>query len=361
MAPSRAAPSASTNYQPTSSSTTPSATPLLDAALEKTAANLDAIASQYRREVDDGLVGIRRSMATSATIAAMERALDDRTMESFMRLMNTELGFKTDRGEGSGKPAYDVTVVRRVLIAGFLKGAYPINNELNIIAGGLMLVKNYYIRAIREWPGVSGDPVYGGEVTGPGRVRCWAWCIRDGKRVSLERTFSVSAFKDATDAMIGKGERRILMALLRELGGRADDQDGIEEAPEAAPAKPHAVPTEPPISPANDRRAALDALSLTYKQAHEAGWIDEAGFAAVLREFGVTRTKDLATDTLAEALDLLKFKISTAKRAAAAAQKSSPAPAPAPAIDPDADLEPEPGSMFPPPPAGRPAAMEDRR
>lgn len=356
--PNRAAPPpATTNSQPPASSTTPSATPLLDAALEKTAANLDAIASQYRREVDDGLVGVRRSLATSATIAAMERALDDKTMASFIRLMNTELGFKTDRGEGTDKPAYDVTVVRRVLIAGFLKGAYPIGNEINIIAGGLMLVKNYYVRAIREWPGVSGDPVYGGEVTGPNRVRAWAWCIRDGKRVKVEQTFSVTAFKNAVDAMIGKGERRILMALLRELGGRADDEDGVEEAT-PAPAKTTHMPAEPPTrreEPAQDDQI-LKLFNL-YKAAEAVGVITKEEWSDHLARFGVTKGKDLPPSAVRTLTMMLQAAVEN-KAFDKATASASPAPTEA---DPDADLEPEPGSMFPPPVGARTAAMEDRR
>ncbi len=140
---------------------------------------LEQLSLEYKRQLEnDTTTRLVKSVITAATIQQMGQLLTDAIMGSlFMPLMNSELGFKTDRPiykDGKeAKPAYNIAQVRRVLIWGFLRGAYPLNNEINIISGTGMLVKNYWIRAIAEFPGVSGDPVYSASVVRNNGGKTW--------------------------------------------------------------------------------------------------------------------------------------------------------------------------------------------
>src|ERR1051325_10223846 len=76
--------------------------PLLDQVLERTLENTDREASRYKAALDEpGLLPLKRAMLTAAAIERLEQMLDGRMMARIMRLMNTRLGFKTDRGPGS--------------------------------------------------------------------------------------------------------------------------------------------------------------------------------------------------------------------------------------------------------------------
>jgi hypothetical protein len=289
-------------------------TPLLDAALVATAERLDLISRAYRREVEDENVGrIRKALATSNTIAAMEAALDDRTMQQFMRLMNTELGFKTDRPNKACEKPYGIAVVRRVLIAGFLKGAYPVGNELNIISGNLMLVKNFYVRKIAELDGVAGEPVYGASLVrknGPTwKVRGFAFAVRHGQRIEIRDDkrqlgieYDVSAYGDAPDNMIGKAERRALRDLYRLLSGNTSEDD--EPAETAAPAKQEQpAPQQQAAKPADPLKEGRAALSRCINAARDAGVFDNDKYRGFLTELKVTNTNELSVDGLAKLCD----------------------------------------------------------
>src|SRR5580698_6579839 len=72
-------------------------TPLLDSVVEQTVSRLDAMSSRYVTALEQpGLRPLKRSFLTAACIANLEKALDDNIMRTFMRLMDTELGFLTD-------------------------------------------------------------------------------------------------------------------------------------------------------------------------------------------------------------------------------------------------------------------------
>lgn len=281
---------------------------------------LEELSLEYQRQLEnDATTRLVKSVITAATIQRMGELLTDEIMgKLFMPLMNSELGFKTDRPvwkDGKEqKPAYNIAQVRRVLIWGFLRGAYPLNNELNIISGQGMLVKNYFIRAIREFPGVSGDPDYSASVVRHNmgkqfKVRAFASCRVNGRRLEIRddagkigMEFDVTAFDGAADALIGKAERRGLRALLRLLNGRSDDDD---EPAGDIPAEKQLPAAKAPAPQDSDRQRAMSDLGRAIEDCRKAGRFTDAAYADCLQQFGVKKTADLKTEDVPKVANLV--------------------------------------------------------
>jgi len=90
-------------------------------------------------------------------IALLREALTDEVMNKvFMPLMNTKVGFLTDRPQKDKttgrilKPAYDVAVVRDAIIDGVSIGLLPTGNQMNIIAERMYPTKEGYTHLLRK-------------------------------------------------------------------------------------------------------------------------------------------------------------------------------------------------------------------
>lgn len=132
-------------------------------ATEKELAEADAfgqIVEQCQNSLD-GSNKFTRAVLTAKAIAALEKAMTPSIMKDFMGLMNSPLGFKTDRYDGmkdrSGNvvKAYSESVVKRCLIVGILQGANVFGNEINIIAHNCYLTKEFFDRKIRQHAGIQ--------------------------------------------------------------------------------------------------------------------------------------------------------------------------------------------------------------
>ena len=131
---------------------------LIDDILAQTASKLDLIASRYAQEVENPALGrLHRAMVMAQGVDRLRRAMSGPVMQKIMSLMNTPLGFKTDRGPHvkSASTPYDEDTVREAVIVGLLNGVYPLFNEMNIIAGNCYVTKEGYARKVREIPGLS--------------------------------------------------------------------------------------------------------------------------------------------------------------------------------------------------------------
>lgn len=102
-----------------------------------------------------------KCLATAEATQALRTLLTDEMMRSVMRLMNSPLGFRTDRDgktrnkNGDVIPVYTVAQVRDPLIVGMLKGFRPVGNEMNIIANNFYATKEGMERVIGEYPGLT--------------------------------------------------------------------------------------------------------------------------------------------------------------------------------------------------------------
>lgn len=111
----------------------------------------------------------RNDMAKGLIMARAMKTLRDlltpAIMSDVMELMNSPLGFRTDKdpsrpvkskdGKWETPKPYTQEVVRDVMIQALLRGLRPTNNEINIIAAGLYVTKEGYERLLREFPGLK--------------------------------------------------------------------------------------------------------------------------------------------------------------------------------------------------------------
>ena len=69
--------------------------------------------------------------------------------EVFMPLMNTRVGFMTDKNK-AGSPCYSLDEVRNCLIDGICIGLLPTGNQINIIAGRMYPTKEGYTALLKK-------------------------------------------------------------------------------------------------------------------------------------------------------------------------------------------------------------------
>lgn len=80
---------------------------------------------------------------------------DDIMKEIFMPLMNTKIGFMTDRtgkanGNGQTKPLYDIATVRDAIIDAAAYGLIPTFNQFNIIADRMYSTKEGFTALLKK-------------------------------------------------------------------------------------------------------------------------------------------------------------------------------------------------------------------
>ncbi len=142
---------------------------------------LDTLANECREIVlGAGQSQFGRALSIAEGIQRLRGALTPEIMQSVMALQGSRLGFRTDL---DAKGGYPVDVVRDALIEAVMSGAYPVNNEFNIIASQSYLTLNYYKRRMREYPGLTdvhlrpGVPQTAPSVSGSRyRHQAGRWC-----------------------------------------------------------------------------------------------------------------------------------------------------------------------------------------
>lgn len=135
-------------------------------------------------------------------------------MQEILPLMNSPLGFDTDRNPAKDANAvpYPEHVVKDCFMVATLKGARPVGNEFNIIASSAYLTKAAYKRFILEFEGLTDfRPEYGLPRMGDGSavVPCKATWKLNGQSQSLAMDIPVKLNRGmGADAAYGKAERK---------------------------------------------------------------------------------------------------------------------------------------------------------
>ena len=183
--------------------------------------------------------GMRESINLSRAIARLKDLMALALVaEEILPLMNSRLGFLTDRPNKKHAQPYDVAVVRDVLVEAMLRGARVTGNEFNIISDGCYLTKAYFERKVREFPGVSNvvpTPGVAQKVGEDGALVPFTvrWLlngeemieerVEHGKRGEPgyrdERIQVKVNFGMGGDAIIGKAQRKIFAAVYARLTG----------------------------------------------------------------------------------------------------------------------------------------------
>lgn len=192
-------------------------------------------------------------LAIAQAVSDLRAVLTPEVMQPVMALMNTDLGFRTDRDprvtprdkDGNPMSPYTVDVVRECFIESKLRGFHSVGNEWNIIAGKFYACKNGLRRKVMAYPGVTDfKDTYDVPRTVADRgaiVKCRALWKKDGVEGSLEREFPirVNAYM-GSDAILGKAQRKLLAAVHDRLAGLVTPEGDVND--EVIPAAPAAEP-----------------------------------------------------------------------------------------------------------------------
>ncbi len=185
----------------------------------------------------------KQALALARAVQDMRELLTDEIMVPVMHLMNTNLGFRTDKDphqidkKSGNRPyiPYDVSVVREVFIEAKLRGFHPIGNEFNIISGQFYGTQNGFNRKVRELTkGTYEDSI---DVPVIGGSQATVTCRAKWKLNGVEGSIGVKKDDPCSflvrineymlpDAIAGKAKRKLLKRVFERLTGQvvADDE-----------------------------------------------------------------------------------------------------------------------------------------
>ena len=161
-------------------------------------------------------------------VSLLRQALTDEVMDKvFMPLMNTKIGFLTDRNgrpnsRGEIKPLYSREIVRDALIDGVAFGLLPTGNQFNIIAERMYPTKEGYTALLRKlgvkyFIEVSYDK---SQTQGFAEIPCKITYQYNGEKNGF--TIVATVKKDnysSPDQLRGKAERRAKKSLYEYITG----------------------------------------------------------------------------------------------------------------------------------------------
>lgn len=200
--------------------------------------NIEQIVQTHGPSLLKAQEGMRESINLSRGIARLKDLMSLALVaEDILPLMNSRLGFLTDRPNKRHAQPYDVAVVRDVLVEAMLRGARVAGNEFNIISCGCYLTKAYFERKVGEFPGVTNVvPTPGvAQMVGDGALVPFTvrWLL-NGKKMVEERIERGKRGADGylderipvkvqagmgADAIAGKAERKIMARVYKRLTG----------------------------------------------------------------------------------------------------------------------------------------------
>ena len=171
-------------------------------------------------------------------VSLLRKALTDEVMDAvFMPLMNTKIGFLTDRNgrpnsRGEVKPLYSKEIVRDAVIDAVAIGLLPTGNQFNIIAERMYPTKEGYTSLLRKlgvkyFIEVSYDK---SQTQGFAEIPCKITYQYNGEKNGFSIIATVK--KDnysSPDQLRGKAERRAKKALYEYLTG-CDFGDADEDS-----------------------------------------------------------------------------------------------------------------------------------
>jgi hypothetical protein len=204
---------------------------------------IDQVADSCRLTLAEQAGSMRHAITVARGMTQLRALIDAAVMAEVMPLMNSELGFLTDRDPS--KPVwnkdknayeaprpYDESTVKEAFIVATLRGARPVGNEFNIIASRAYLTKNCFRRLVREFPGLRSLKTWFGvpKVSEGGAIcPCRAAWELHGKPDQIEVEIPVRLNKGmGADAAIGKAERKLLARVYSQLTGSLQDEADID-------------------------------------------------------------------------------------------------------------------------------------
>jgi hypothetical protein len=222
-------------------------------ALQSAAKSIDEI-SRTAMEAFASPESFEKELAVASAVTQLRDILTQEVMKEVLALMNTSLGFDTDRNpiktpvdkDGKQVTPYPVEVVRDIFIESRLRGFHVIGKEFSIIAGNFYAGVNGLERIVRTNKKLTNfrdtyevpRSVAGGEgalvkckaewlqFTGPAAPNSGQPCIPQ----VLEREFAIRVNKgQGADAILGKAKRKLMAAVLTWLTGTVTPDGEVDE------------------------------------------------------------------------------------------------------------------------------------
>lgn len=221
---------------------------------------------------------IAQQLRMARGIAELRRVLTPQMMQDIMSLQNSALGFKTDKPDGG----YSVEVVRDVAIEALLRGARMVGNEVNIIGGNFYAAKGFFVRKLREFPGLANltrmvaPPRQAGDKGA--LVNCSAtWTLNGVPQELPPRDIPIRVNSGmGVDAILGKAQRKLDAAIYSQITGcewvEGDADDVRAERARNVTAEPVA---EPEGTKSEQVAAKVAAAKAAKAQPTEAEVVDE--------------------------------------------------------------------------------------
>ena len=99
----------------------------------------------------------QKAFMMASGIGQLRKMISNEMMDQIMPLMNTSLGFKTDKDPNqedwkTKKPhvPYSKEIVKDCLIEAVLRGVQPVGNQFNIISAGCYITKEGFTRLLKN-------------------------------------------------------------------------------------------------------------------------------------------------------------------------------------------------------------------
>ena len=184
--------------------------------------------------------GIRRAVAMASGLVELQQAMSPDVVAVLMALQGNPMGFRTDK-------VYPPETVKACAISALLSGAFLVDDEWQIIAGNTYLGQKFFLRKLREYPGVTDVEITIDlpENITPSVLVCggYAACKKDGKRVEVfarksekfgDSRIAVTAHKGDIDQAQGKAKKRLAQRLYERIAGVTITDDGLPDEGEPA-------------------------------------------------------------------------------------------------------------------------------
>ena len=250
-------------------------------AVLETASKIDQVASLAMSHFTNA-GSMAAELQVAQAMADLRAMLTPEVMQPIMALMDTDLGFRTDRDprqkdrNNNPNTPYPVDVVKDVVIEAKLRGFHTIGNEFNIISGRFYAAKSGFRRKLtdgKSFPALSNFKdsydVPRNVAEKGAIVKCRAEWMLNGKRDSVECEFAikVNAFM-GSDAILGKAERKLCKRVHDLISGvhTPDAEVGeVDDQPENTTRRTVAAPVivdptpAPTSAPAQEPQVAQEA------------------------------------------------------------------------------------------------------
>lgn len=223
--------------------------------MEQRVERLDELAQQYGAALAVTESPFKSALTLARAMGELRELLTPEVMAPIMALMNSPLGFLTDRTgranwKGETKPLYSVETVRDCVIEATLRGFSVVGNEMNIIADRFYAAKAGLSRRVKQIPtlseykdGIGIPKVQVSDDEGKRKrtgalVTCWATWKIHGIPDRIDREFAVKGDDYATaDSYVGKAQRKLYAAVLERITGQSIPEGEVGEEPLAGEMK----------------------------------------------------------------------------------------------------------------------------